>query len=147
MGRRFVRERSRSFNSTFIHLSRSQVIALVRRNAATTRVFTFGLGDSVSHALVKGVARGKHASSTRPSHVRFLVTRAFVVSVAGGGRCEIVTESEDLQATCVHQLKCSLQDAVSQVSAFGHSSSLIERLTSPCLAPLCSSKSNGPTCR
>jgi hypothetical protein len=34
-----------------------QVISFVRNQANTTRVFTFGIGFNVSHALIRGIAK------------------------------------------------------------------------------------------
>ncbi|KAJ8311075.1 hypothetical protein KUTeg_011375 [Tegillarca granosa] len=64
------------------------VIALVKRNAHTTRVFSFGIGSGASTSLVEGVAR------------------------VSGGRATYVRESDRLQSKVISALKCSMEPSI-----------------------------------
>ena len=68
-----------------------QVIKLVKQNAATSRVFTLGLGSSASRHLVKGVAR------------------------AGNGSSVFATLEEDLRPKVMTLLKNALMPSLTQV--------------------------------
>lgn len=59
----------------------SEIIAVVRKFNQMARVFTLGIGNNVSRALVAGVAR------------------------AGNGTCEYVMDGERMERKIVKQLK------------------------------------------
>eukprot|EP01117_Protostelium_nocturnum_P018240 TRINITY_DN759_c0_g2_i1.p1 TRINITY_DN759_c0_g2~~TRINITY_DN759_c0_g2_i1.p1 ORF type:complete len:1661 (-),score=652.84 TRINITY_DN759_c0_g2_i1:41-5023(-) len=65
------------------------IFSLIRKHALKTRVFSFGVGDHVSHNLVTGMAR------------------------AGYGESEFVADGEQLQDKLMRQLKRALQPALS----------------------------------
>ncbi len=67
------------------------VIALVRANAATTRVFTFGIGAGASLHLVKGMAR------------------------AGGGEAELIAPGERIEPKVMRQFARALAPAMGDV--------------------------------
>ena len=69
----------------------SSIISLVKKNKDISRVFTLGIGHSVSRYLVKGVAR------------------------AGGGTAVFAQPNEDLRVKVMEQLKNALQPAFSNV--------------------------------
>ncbi|OWF43481.1 von Willebrand factor A domain-containing protein 5A-like [Mizuhopecten yessoensis] len=64
---------------------------LVRRNAQTTRMFSVGIGEGVSTALVKGLAK------------------------AGKGRAEFVKGNDRLQTKVVSLLKSAMQSVVTNI--------------------------------
>ena len=68
------------------------VIALGRRHAGHTRIFTFGIGAGASHHLVKGLAR------------------------AGEGEAEFIAPGERIEAKVLRQLSRALSPALSDVS-------------------------------
>ncbi|HEX9186524.1 MAG TPA: VIT and VWA domain-containing protein, partial [Vicinamibacteria bacterium] len=68
------------------------VIALARRHAGDTRVFTFGIGAGASHHLVKGLAR------------------------AGEGEAEMIAPGERVEAKVMRQLSRALAQAFTEVS-------------------------------
>jgi hypothetical protein len=67
------------------------VIAAVRKVAATTRVFAFGIGNGASRALVNGVAR------------------------AGRGEAEFIAEGEAIAPKIMRQLKRAVQPSLRDV--------------------------------
>eukprot|EP01114_Cavostelium_apophysatum_P024203 TRINITY_DN940_c0_g1_i3.p1 TRINITY_DN940_c0_g1~~TRINITY_DN940_c0_g1_i3.p1 ORF type:complete len:876 (-),score=276.34 TRINITY_DN940_c0_g1_i3:53-2680(-) len=69
-----------------------QCIECVRKNAETTRVFTFGIGAGASKELVKGIA------------------------VAGEGDFEMIIEGESMDHKVMRQLKRALQPAFTDLS-------------------------------
>jgi uncharacterized protein YegL len=69
-----------------------QVIDLTKQNADSTRIFTFGLGSSVSRPLVEGIA------------------------TAGGGQAEFVVENAKIASHVSAQLARALQPAISGIS-------------------------------
>ncbi|XP_060064448.1 von Willebrand factor A domain-containing protein 5A-like [Ylistrum balloti] len=69
----------------------SDVLEIVRKNNHTTRMFSVGIGDGASTALVKGLAR------------------------AGKGRAEFVKGTDRLQTKVVSLLKSAMQAAVTNV--------------------------------
>jgi len=68
-----------------------KIFNLISKHSHNTRVFTFGIGDRVSHHLVNGMAR------------------------AGCGEAEFVTGSESLDVKIMRQLKRALQPALTNV--------------------------------
>lgn len=68
-----------------------EVLSLVRRNNNTTRMFSVGIGEGASTALVKGLAR------------------------AGKGRAEFVKGNDRLQTKVVSLLKSAVQPVVTNV--------------------------------
>jgi Ca-activated chloride channel family protein len=68
-----------------------EVIALARRHAGSTRVFTFGIGAGASHHLVKGLAR------------------------AGDGEAELIAPGERVEAKVLRQLGRALAPALGDV--------------------------------
>ncbi|XP_069069484.1 von Willebrand factor A domain-containing protein 5A-like isoform X2 [Pleurodeles waltl] len=68
------------------------VIADVQANSSKHRGFAFGIGQGVSTALIKGIAREGH------------------------GTCEFITGKERMQQKVLQTLKCSLQPVVKYVS-------------------------------
>ncbi|XP_053392403.1 von Willebrand factor A domain-containing protein 5A-like isoform X2 [Mercenaria mercenaria] len=70
------------------------VTRLVKENTQNTdtRVFTLGIGDGVSTALVKGIASN------------------------GGGKAEIIDGEERIQSKVVSLLKCAMQPAITDVN-------------------------------
>jgi Ca-activated chloride channel family protein len=68
------------------------VIALGRRHAARARIFTFGIGASASHHLVKGLAR------------------------AGEGEAELIAPGERIEAKVLRQLSRALAPALKDVT-------------------------------
>ncbi|KAJ1088335.1 hypothetical protein NDU88_001493 [Pleurodeles waltl] len=68
------------------------VIAEVQANSSKHRCFAFGIGQGVSTALIKGIAREGH------------------------GTCEFITGKERMQQKVLQTLKCSLQPVVKDVS-------------------------------
>jgi Ca-activated chloride channel family protein len=69
-----------------------EVIALGRRHAGHTRIFTFGIGAGASHHLLKGLAR------------------------AGEGEAEFIAPGERIEAKVLRQLSRALTPALSDVS-------------------------------
>eukprot|EP01114_Cavostelium_apophysatum_P014046 TRINITY_DN3539_c0_g1_i1.p1 TRINITY_DN3539_c0_g1~~TRINITY_DN3539_c0_g1_i1.p1 ORF type:complete len:886 (+),score=216.32 TRINITY_DN3539_c0_g1_i1:162-2819(+) len=69
-----------------------ECIFCVRKNAQTTRVFTFGIGAGASKELVRGIAE------------------------AGEGDYEIVIEGESMNHKVIRQLKSALQPAFTDLS-------------------------------
>ena len=67
------------------------VIALARKHAATTRIFTFGIGAGASHHLVRGLAR------------------------AGGGTAEFIHPGERIEPKVLRQLARLLSPALTDV--------------------------------
>ena len=72
-------------------LDKESCIALVKRNAHTTRLFAFGIGNDVDKELVNGMAR------------------------AGEGSCSIVRETSAIRASVMKQLEHALQPALTDV--------------------------------
>jgi len=68
------------------------VIALARRHAGHTRVFTFGIGAGASHHLVQGLAR------------------------AGEGEAEFIAPGERIEAKVMRQLSRALTAALTEVT-------------------------------
>jgi Ca-activated chloride channel family protein len=68
------------------------VIALARRHAGRTRIFTFGIGAGASHHLVKGLAR------------------------AGEGAAELIAPGERIETKVLRQLSRALSPALTDVS-------------------------------
>ena len=69
----------------------NEVIALVEKHHNHTRVFTLGIGNSVSHHLVEGMAR------------------------AGRGTAQFVSNGEEIQKKVMKQLKEAIQPALRKV--------------------------------
>jgi len=69
----------------------NEVIQLVRQHSGRCRVFSLGIGKTVSHHLVEGVAR------------------------AGRGTAEFVTDAASMQGKVMKQLKAALQPALHNV--------------------------------
>ena len=69
-----------------------QVCKLIRENNNTSRVFSLGVGDQVSHDLVEGMAR------------------------AGKGNAKFIVDGQSMDATIMRQLKDSLQPALTDIS-------------------------------
>lgn len=68
------------------------VIALVKSNAKSTRVFTFGMGSGASSSLIENVA------------------------AVSGGKPTFVKDSERLQAKVMSVMKCAMQPCVTDVT-------------------------------
>jgi hypothetical protein len=68
------------------------VIDITKDNASTSRMFTFGIGNSVDHTLVNGMA------------------------IAGGGKAEFVTRNDLIAEKVASQLARALQPAIAKVT-------------------------------
>ena len=78
----------------------AEVIKLVETNKQTNRVFSLGLGESVSHNLVEGIAR------------------------AGRGTAQFVANGEEMAGKVMKQLKEAIQPALTNVKVdWGYSAS------------------------
>ena len=78
----------------------AEVIKLVETNKQTNRVFSLGLGESVSHNLVEGIAR------------------------AGRGTAQFVANGEEMAEKVMKQLKEAIQPALTNVKVdWGYSAS------------------------
>lgn len=71
-----------------------ECIATVRRNAHTTRVFTFGIGTDASQQLVEGLAK------------------------AGEGKFEIIKNNDTMEEQVMRQLNRALKPAFTDVKIF-----------------------------
>eukprot|EP01155_Anaeramoeba_flamelloides_P029396 Anaeramoba_flamelloidesa85117_614.p1 GENE.a85117_614~~a85117_614.p1 ORF type:complete len:565 (+),score=118.69 a85117_614:51-1697(+) len=68
-----------------------QVIDIVKREAQTTRVFTFGIGSGASTALVEGVAK------------------------AGNGACEMIADNDPIRKMVLRQLNRALKPSITNM--------------------------------
>jgi hypothetical protein len=113
-----------------------EVVAEVRQNAHMARVFTFGIGKSVSHSLVSWpFFCACRACCTYVSHLlvavrivckcifvlRYLMMLARLSQVksiarAGNGECEFVTENENISDKVLRQISRALQPAMCNIS-------------------------------
>jgi len=108
-----------------------EIVAEVKQNAHSARVFTFGIGAAVSHALVRRVllsllrVERLGAVVWRPSlfaypgsYVRVCVCPQQVKSIAraGNGECELVTGSENISEKVLRQISRALQPAMCNIS-------------------------------
>ncbi|VDL94005.1 unnamed protein product [Schistocephalus solidus] len=97
-------------------MNQTEVVSLVQKHSADSRLFAIGLGMGASTSLVKGVAR------------------------AGGGKAVFVRNPESLATAVMDILKCTLQDPATEVSLSWQvqsltSSSPLEVLTIPSHLP------------
>nr|XP_060622716.1 von Willebrand factor A domain-containing protein 5B2 [Anolis sagrei ordinatus] len=84
-----------------------RIIELVRRQAATVRCFTFGLGSGACHRLLQGLAK---------------VSR---------GRAEFLNPGERLQPKLIKSLKKAIEPAVSDITIDWYVPDTMEALLSP----------------
>jgi len=82
-----------------------QVIKLVGSNSKKSRMFTVGIGEGVSHALVEGMAR------------------------AGNGTCEFVRSGEKMEGKVMKQLMNATQPALEQIEIKWNESTTINNNT------------------